>query len=403
MVLNPRQWKWILGLIGLLIVVGSSLSTGYIVKVLAEEEKQKVTDWRFALEQLSEMTDEEAGCDITLHRQILEGNTTVPLVLVNDAGEVMSGRNFGDALDEDTSYLAGVVRDLQNSGQVPIGPENSRVYYQESTLLRALRYYPYIQLTLVALFVGLVYLALSSMRRAEQNRVWVGMAKETAHQLGTPISAIMAWVEYLRAEYEDNAELTDVADELSRDVERLQLVAERFNKIGSTPELAPVAVGDTIHRVYDYMVKRAPRKVRFRVAVDDGTAAAPIAINRELFEWVIENLVRNALDAMDGAGELVIGADTKDGFVEIEVSDTGKGIPNSKHRAVFRPGYTTKSRGWGLGLSLAKRIVEEYHGGRIFVKQSAIGRGTTFAVRIPLADDELSLPQASTPAAAVRP
>ena len=386
--MHTRSWNVLLAVLGAVILLGSVASAWYVVDNLAREERNKVEIWLEAQTAMMDLVNgaDDAGddCDLTLHAQILASNTTIPVVLVSPYGDIIDARNFGERRDRDSAYLVGVVAEIEAAGTAPLVTGDTRVYYLESRLLRSLRYFPPIQLALIASFLALGYFALSSTRRAEQNRVWVGMAKETAHQLGTPISAIMAWVEYLRAEHGDSEELADVAAELGQDVDRLKLVADRFNKIGSTPELAPQPVGLVLESVYAYMHRRAPRKVDFDLAVPAEAATLSIAINRHLFDWVLENLIRNALDAMDGKGVLRLSAKQDGRTVEITVRDSGKGIPSSKHKAVFRPGYTTKSRGWGLGLSLAKRIVEEYHGGKIFVKESAVGRGATFAVRLPV-------------------
>ncbi len=381
----PRLWNTLLTVVGVIIVLASVGATMYFVRNLAREERSKVEIWLAAQSAISDLlTDETAvDCDLTLHTDILEGNTTIPLVLVGPYNDILGGRNFGPRRDEDTSYLRQVIEAQLAAGVDPLAIGDTKLFYLESKLLTRLRYYPFVLFALLATFVGFGYFAVNASRRAEQNRVWVGMAKETAHQLGTPISAIMAWVEYLKAEHSDNPELDDVAAELTQDVDRLQLVADRFNKIGSTPELVPMALPTLLESIYAYMNRRAPRKVDFRLALEPSVADAEISVNKHLFDWVIENLIRNALDAMDGSGELVLAARRDGKLVEITVKDSGKGIPSSKHKAVFRPGFTTKSRGWGLGLSLAKRIVEEYHGGRIFVKESSVGRGATFAVRLP--------------------
>ena len=383
MPVSSRQWNTLLAALGALIVIASVAATMYFVRNLAREERAKVQIWLNAQTAIADLASDESGaCDFTLHTDILEGNTTIPVILVGPYGDIINARNFGPRRDEDSAFLVRQVADLVAAGVVPLTFDETKLYYTESKLLQRLRYYPVLLFGLLATFVGFGYFALSSSRRAEQNRVWVGMAKETAHQLGTPISAIMAWVEYLRAERADDPEMAEVAAELSQDVERLHLVAERFNKIGSTPELEPFPLTGILQSVYTYMARRAPRKVDFRLEVGNEMTDVDIAVNKELFDWVLENLIRNALDAMDGVGALVLAARLDGKTVEITVSDTGKGIPSSKHKTVFRPGYTTKSRGWGLGLSLAKRIVEEYHGGRIFVKESSVGRGSTFAVRL---------------------
>ena len=384
MALAARNWNTLLAVFGGLILAGSVASAWYFVDNLGREERKKVEIWLAAQTAIMDlMMAEGEQCDLTLHTQILESNTTIPVVLTSPYGDIIGARNFGRR-DDDSTYLVQLITELENGGFEPLVIDETHLYYTESKLLQRLRYFPPIQLLLIASFLGLGYFALSSTRRAEQNRVWVGLAKETAHQLGTPISAIMAWVEYLKVEHGESEELSDVAAELGQDVDRLQLVAERFNKIGSTPELAPQPVGALLAAVHAYMARRAPRKVDFRLDVPPEAATLSIAVNRNLFDWVLENLIRNALDAMDGRGTLRLSAKQDGRSVEITVADTGKGIPSSKHRAVFRPGYTTKSRGWGLGLSLAKRIVEEYHGGKIFVKESTVGRGTTFAVRLPV-------------------
>ena len=382
---SARQWNIILAVAGIIVIVASVWSAMYFVGNLAREERSKVELWLTAQQALANLEDDDdSNCDLTLHAQILAANTTIPLVLVSDYNDILGGRNFGERRDEDTSFLRKVVEEQQQAGVQPILIDNTQLYYQESKLLRRLRYFPLVQLGLIAFFVTAGYYVVSSSRRAEQNRVWVGMAKETAHQLGTPISAIMAWIEYLRLEYPDNPELGEVTEELTQDVDRLKLVADRFNKIGSTPELSHFALGELLESIYAYMARRAPRKVDFTLALTPEAATLQLAVNRHLFDWVLENLIRNALDAMDGEGQLTLAARQDAEVVEITVSDSGKGIPPAKFKTVFRPGYTTKSRGWGLGLSLAKRIVEEYHGGRIFVKESSQSRGTTFAVRIPV-------------------
>ena len=366
-------------------MAGSALSAYYLVRRLKGEERAKVEEWAAAQRYIQTISDEEAAiCDLSLHADVINSNTTIPTILVSPEGEVIDARNFGAEYDTNRAYVAFVLSEARAAGVEPLdtGGPNS-IYYFESTLLRALRFFPVVQLALIGTFVVLGYFAVTSVRRAEQNRVWVGMAKETAHQLGTPISAIMAWVEFLKTEYADDEELGGVAAEIERDVDRLQLVAERFNKIGSAPDLTPAAVSEVVGEVYAYMASRTPRKVDFALDVPPGAGAAQVAVNRHLFAWVLENLIRNALDAMDGRGTLRLAAEMEDDHVEITVVDSGKGVPPGKRKAVFRPGYTTKQRGWGLGLSLAKRIVEDYHGGQIFVKDSAVGKGSTFAVRLP--------------------
>nr|MBX2815056.1 HAMP domain-containing histidine kinase [Saprospiraceae bacterium] len=256
-------------------------------------------------------------------------------------------------------------------------------YYKNSRILTLLTYFPVVMLGLLAAFITLGYVGFNASRRSEQNQVWVGMAKETAHQLGTPISAILAWIEHLKLE-ENSPEKLEIIGELSRDVDRLDLIADRFSKIGSEPLLEQKDIFAQLRETEHYMQRRAPRKVEFDFP-DTNEEPIPVLINSHLFSWVLENLIRNALDAMEGKGRITAEVIDDGQQVGIELSDTGKGIPASKQKTVFQPGYTTKKRGWGLGLSLAKRIIENYHKGKIFVKKSEPNVGTTFSIRLPKA------------------
>lgn len=376
-------WKFTLTILAILVVIGSIVSTEYLARQLANEERKGVELWLAAQNYIIGLSDEEAQiCDISLHGQILNKNTTTPMILVGSDGKVISGKNFSNKKDEDLAYLNTIVEELREEGFTPVVGNDTQIFFLESNLLIILKYFPFIQLALISTFILLGYFLIRSARHAEQNRIWVGMAKETAHQLGTPISAIMAWIEFLRDEYEDNPELIDVAEELGKDVNRLQLVADRFNKIGSTPVTTPTTVHEALEEVVSYMKKRTPRKMTVKETISPEVGETKIKVNKHLFQWVIENLIRNAMDAMDGKGQLTIAAINQPKHIEILISDTGKGIPANKRKTVFKPGYTTKSRGWGLGLSLAKRIIEVYHDGKIFVKDSVVGEGTTFAIRI---------------------
>lgn len=256
------------------------------------------------------------------------------------------------------------------------------LYYKNSKLLTLLIYFPYFQIGLIIVFLFIGYLAISAAQRAEQNQVWVGLAKETAHQLGTPITAIVGWIENLKLITEDEVSL-GMLDEFQNDVNRLELIAERFSKIGAVPELTKANVMETLERNMEYMSKRAPRKVNFDYPKAAESEVLLVKINQNLFDWVFENLLRNALDAMEGKGKISVTAFQDDDFVYIDVEDTGKGIPASKFNSVFKPGYSTKKRGWGLGLSLTKRIIKNYHNGKVFVKQSEVGKGTTFRIELP--------------------
>ena len=376
---QKSKWKWYLAIAGVLIVGISMFYTNYVASKLADEERKKVELWSTALE-----TVEQSGvdCDITLHGLVLESNETVPMILVNDAGQVVEARNFGLAKDEDMIFLQLELESIIASGQQPFEVSTQKLYYKSSTLLNLLRYFPIVQIILIAAFIAFGYFAFSSARRSEQNRVWVGMAKETAHQLGTPITAIIGWIEHLKAMSEGDENTLEVLGELTNDVKRLDLIADRFSKIGSAPTLEKVNIYNQLAANQKYMQRRSPRKVVFDFPGTEHPEKF-VQINKHLFDWVIENLLRNALDAMDGKGTITCKVgETKD-FIVINIADTGEGIPPSKFKTVFQPGYSTKKRGWGLGLSLAKRIIESYHSGRIFVQDSVLNKGTTFTIKLP--------------------
>ncbi len=380
---QKSRWKLYLGIAGVVIVLISLFYTNYLTGKLAAEERNKVELYVAAQEELNKETNEECeACrDFTIYSMILQGNTTIPVMLVNANGNIDDAINFGT---NDPEKLEEELRKLQQDGIEPITNQalGVSIYYKESLTLRQLRFFPMVQLVLIAAFILFGYLGFSSARRAEQNRVWVGMAKETAHQLGTPISGIVAWIEHLRLIRNEDAEVHEILDELQKDVGRLELIADRFSKIGSAPELVPVNVFRELDQLRAYMQRRASRRVSFEFPSPEEEAIT-ININPHLFDWVVENLLRNALDAMEGQGTISAEVyDDKDN-VYIDIADTGKGIPANKFRTVFRPGYTTKKRGWGLGLSLAKRIIEEYHSGKIFVKASEEGKGTTFTIQLP--------------------
>ena len=383
---RKSRWKIYMAGTGVVILLISIFYTTYLSKQLAEGEQYRVENFVLAQDQLN--SDKEIE-DVTLQLQILQRNTTIPVIITDERLQIVDAINFGEEKDADKKYLTEVIQKLQKSGFEPIvsNTTGNKIFYQESTLLRQLRYFPLIQLILIAAFVALGYVNFSSARRSEQNRVWVGMAKETAHQLGTPISGIVAWLENLRAIREDDEEVIEIVDELRTDVSRLELIAERFSKIGSIPSLEPVNIYTELEKCRAYMQRRASRKVQFNFP-DPASSPLNVRLNPPLFDWVIENLLRNALDAMDGQGSIQVDVSEEDHVVNIDVTDSGKGIPSSKFKTVFQPGYTTKKRGWGLGLSLSKRIVEEYHSGKIFVKRSEEGKGTTFSIRLIKATQE---------------
>ena len=373
------RWKIYLAATGVIIVIISIFYSSLLAEKFREQEQKSARLLSLAQERI---TDLEYTGDLSTEAAIIEANGeengTIPVMWVNETGEVVDAVNFGPKEQWEKS-LSRMIQD----GVEPIESNGQLLYYKESNLLKQLRYFPLIQLVLIAAFVLFGYTGFNSARRAEQNRVWVGMAKETAHQLGTPISAIIAWVEHLRAIREEDEEVQMVVGELEKDVDRLGLIADRFSKIGSAPKLVPVDAYEELDKCLEYMQKRAPRRVSF--VFPDKVLDAPktIHINTHLFDWVVENLLRNALDAMEGKGRIEAEVYDDHEFVYIDLSDTGKGIPPNKFRTVFRPGFTTKKRGWGLGLSLAKRIIEEYHSGKIFVKKSEVNKGTTFTIKMP--------------------
>jgi two-component sensor histidine kinase len=374
-------WKVYLAVAGAIIMLISLWHTNFLSKNLAEGERYMAQHYAMAQEQINKNIEESEDEDLTLQLEILQSNKTIPVIVTDEKGDVIYDINFGNR-SNDKKYLADLARKMEKNGFKPIyNSSGNKIYYRESRVLQQLKFFPIIQLILIAAFIGLGYVGFSSARRGEQDRVWVGMAKETAHQLGTPISGIVAWLENLRAIKEDDTEVLEIVDELHNDVGRLGLIAERFSKIGSIPELSSVNIYEELEKCRAYMQRRASRKVEFKFP-DPLSEPLLVKLNPPLFDWVIENLLRNALDAMDGQGKIEVQIKSDTQHIELEVSDTGKGIPASKHKTVFQPGYTTKKRGWGLGLSLSRRIIEEYHRGKIYVKKSEEGKGTSFGIRL---------------------
>lgn len=381
---QKSRWKLYLGIAGALIVGISLVYTNFLTGKLAEEERRKVNLYLAAMEEISKEPRAEclpcSNCmEFSLHNALIQANTTIPVIMVGEDGQIIDAINLGT---EDKEVWERELQKLKDDQSEPLLGFAYALYYKESTILRQLRFFPLIQLALIAAFVALGYIGFSAARRAEQNRVWVGMAKETAHQLGTPISAIMAWLEHLQAIVSENSGGDEIIRELSKDVNRLQLIADRFSKIGSAPVLETVNIFEELDICRAYMEKRAPRKVKFLFPAENA-GNIQVKLNPPLFDWVIENILRNALDAMDGSGEIRAEILTDPEMVNILISDSGKGIPVSRFKTVFEPGFTTKKRGWGLGLSLAKRIIEDYHKGKIFVKSSEEGKGTTFCIQLP--------------------
>ena len=374
------RWKIYLGLAGLLIILLSLVYTFYLSKKIKTEERNKVQHIALAVQALQDTISY-----LTLVTKILEDNKTTPLILVNDRGGIDYGKNFGLERESDTTFLRKELKIIIKNGGKPFIVSNQYntqfIYYKQSKLLTQLNYMPFIQLLLISSFIILGYLAFSAARETEQNLVWVGMAKETAHQLGTPITAIVAWIEHLKMMNPDEA-TQNIVQELQKDVTRLELIAERFSKVGSTPDLIQVNIYEELRKVMEYMRARSPKRMKFSLNADQDIILGNI--NAPLFDWVIENLIRNALDAMEGSGNIDIVLKVVDKRIIITIADTGKGVPSGKLKTIFNPGYTTKKRGWGLGLSLSKRIIESYHSGKIFVKSSIVGKGTTFEIDLPL-------------------
>jgi len=373
---HKNLWKLFLLLFAILIGLGSLIYTENLVTKLKIEERENVELWAEATRLIS-ITD--TSQDVNFLSSIIENNNTVPVILTDESDSIISARNFDKEGDSDIRFLKENLSKIKEKNEpIKIDLENGHfnlIYYKDSIILTMLIYYPYIQSGIILLFIMVSYLAFSSSRKAEQNRVWVGMSKETAHQLGTPTSSLSGWIEILQNKYPD----IPITSELALDVKRLEKVTERFSRIGSKPLLANENIISIITRTTDYLKSRTSSKVRF-INDYDSEKEVIVPANAALFEWVIENIYKNALDSMEGSGEITIRISETDKNALIDITDTGKGIPKSAFNKVFSPGFTTKQRGWGLGLSLAKRIIEEYHNGHIFVKNSEVGKGACIRI-----------------------
>ena len=386
---SRRAWKLYAMVIGVLImVVLVIIYSSFLAQNLKTGERERVELLAKAYEDLFK-DPENMDRDVTLATEIIEANKTIPVIIVDEAGEFLDAKNFPRAKSySDILNELDKIRATGVQGIVFEGPGFKRsIYYRGSRLNTYITYFPFFILLVLLTFMGIGYVSVSSARQAEQNRVWVGMAKETAHQLGTPISAIVAWIEHLKAMSENDQEQMEILAELENDVGRLDLIADRFSKIGSAPKLESRNIIEDLYKTSVYMQRRASRKVRFEFP---NPASEPVyaGINAPLFNWVIENLLRNALDAMDGEGLIKAEVYRENHMVQIDISDTGKGIPASKQKLVFKPGFTTKKRGLGLGLSLARRIIEEYHGGKIYVRKSEANVGTVFTIKLPASSEK---------------
>lgn len=382
----------VFGLIAVLITAGSLLYSNFLARQLLEQEEKNMATYAKALEFAGDPDLDPDNCEIQwITQNVLTQNEEIPTLLVMN-GAVTSSMNLsiGEEMSpaEKQSAEKAYLNRLKNQGTpapllIPYYGQELAIYYDESDILKKLRFYPYLMLLVIIAFISIVFGSFYVATKSEQNKVWVGMAKETAHQLGTPVSSLMAWVELLELKSEGDPEDEELIEELRKDVTRLRTIAERFSKIGSVPELAPVSLSRLLDRAAEYLRKRMPKKVRLEV-VNEIPKEKKMPVNEPLFEWVIENLLKNALDAIPGQGKISIHAAVKGRYFQIDVSDTGKGIPKHQWKTIFKPGFTTKKRGWGLGLSLTKRVIENYHGGRIFVHHSEVGKGTTFRIQLPV-------------------
>ena len=372
-----ERLKYIFIFAAILIAIVSVVVSDILIKDLAREEREKIEVWA---EATRVVTSEEPSLNMNLILKIIQGNTTIPVLLCNDRDSVLTYKNIELPETGAEAFLQQKLKEFKNKN-VPIAVDMEDgtfqyLYYDDSTNLKRLLVYPYAQLSVMAVFILIAFLALASTKKAEQNKVWVGLSKETAHQLGTPISSLIAWIEYLKTKDVD----AYLLDEMDKDVKRLETIAERFSKIGSNPDPVPVNICDSIRSALDYMGTRISSKVHIHLELPEHPVL--VLMNGSLFAWVIENLTKNAVDAMEGQGKITYTLEEKGDKVRIDVTDTGRGILKSKFKTVFNPGYTTKKRGWGLGLSLVKRIVESYHGGKIYVRWSEMGKGTTFRIEL---------------------
>lgn len=350
-----------------------------LVKKLEIEEQKKMYLWARAIEIISD-PETDPNADLEFHSEVIKSNTTIPAILVDDKGTVLRDINLDSMKRRSKNYLQKKIAEFaaeRNPIIIPVGEKLvHKAYYGNSTVLIQLRRFPYFILGVVAMFIMVAYFAFSFSRRAEQNQVWVGLAKETAHQLGTPISSLMGWIEFVDESIEEVP--ANATMEMRKDIDRLNIITERFSKIGSMPELKPLVINEVLTQTIDYMRRRVGKNVVFDLQIP--TEPMACGINYNLFGWVIENLIKNSIDAMNGLGILVFKLTSKNNKIIIDITDSGKGIPRNKFKTVFKPGYTTKKRGWGLGLSLARRIIVNYHQGQIFVKESMPGQGTTFRI-----------------------
>lgn len=378
--LSNNLYTFILTILLVIVVLSVSFTTRLANK-FAEEEYRKIELWAEATRQLI-MADEDDNIDLIL--SVMEGNTTIPVYMVDSAHQLLLSRNVREPKHNKEEFYQQRINNLRLSQEPIIVQVNEEVtqyiYYEDSILLRRLYWFPYVQLAVIIAFIAIAVIALIMAQRSEQNSLWVGLSKETAHQLGTPISSLNAWNELLKATYPNDALLP----QMDEDIRRLQMIAERFSKIGSQPTLNQEALLPIVQSAMEYMRVRTSNKITYTLHADTD---CQVMVCKPLFEWVIENLCKNAIDSMEGKGEITLSLTKQENKVNLDITDTGKGIDRRHFKTIFKPGYTSKKRGWGLGLSLAKRIIEDYHRGKLFVKQSQIGVGSTFRITLEQAKD----------------
>ena len=390
-----KKQKWKFALIGFAVIIGISslFVTNTLVKELKTEERKKIELWAQATKHLVSLTGEG---DYSLAIKVISENNNIPVILVDACDSILENRNFQNCTKSDSffinlglitpqiidnKFLRSELNEIKEGGDEPIEiniiGDKQWIYYKDSALLYRLRYYPIYQLGFIGLFMFIAYFMFSASRRSEQNKVWAGMAKETAHQIGTPLSSLMAWTELLK----EKEGTEQMVTEMEKDIKRLETITERFSKIGSKSELQKRDIVSLVSQSIEYLKARMPVNTEFDIQIPGKEIIIPL--NSVLFEWVIENLVTNAVDAMKGKGKISVSITEEENKIVINISDTGDGIDRSIIKNIFKPGVTSKKRGWGLGLSLSKRIIEEYHKGSIFVMKSEKGKGTTFSIRLP--------------------
>lgn len=375
---RKRTWKFWLLVFAIIIGISSLFVTNSLVESLSYEEKKKIEIWAYATNQMVNISDDG---NFSLAIKVMESNENIPIILADENDSILNYRNLNPLNEITDEYLQkqlAIMKEQNEPIDIQVYEDYKQLlYYKDSILLTRLRYYPMFQLGLITLFMFIAYLAFSSARKAEQNQVWAGMAKETAHQLGTPLSSLLAWVELLKSKEETK----DMVLEMEKDVARLETITDRFSKIGSQPTLEEVNIVQVVEDAIQYLKSRLPEKVSLELNYEKSTITIPVSV--VLLNWVIENICKNAVDAMKGEGLIQIQIQEQQNHVSIHINDSGQGIPVDLISSIFKPGVTSKKRGWGLGLSLSQRIIEQYHKGKIYVQSSVEGEGTTFGISLP--------------------